>query len=293
MMRSATLASTMIAPTTMAAAPRSASAVLLALLALLFLAIPKFASARHADLVSLSVRDLDTGEVLQHHPHQGRVHIAGRYNHRYAVVLHNRSPERVLVVLSVDGVNAVTGETASPEQSGYVLAPWQSTEVRGWRKSLSDVAEFRFAALPDSYAARTDRPDNVGVIGIAVFRERAVPDWREDLRLFDRRGQGPKSEASGARSAPQPAAPAGEPLARDAERAAGKAQSLGTAHGDRRYDPARRVAFERASRRPEQVVSLFYDSRENLIAAGIIRPHRRDRYGLPDPFPIGFVPDPR
>src|SRR3546814_1568020 len=90
------------------------------------------------------------------------------------VGLTNTSGERVLVVLSVDGVNAVTGEDADPSQAGYVLAPWQSTEIDGWRKSLDEVARFRFTDLPDSYAARTGRPGNVGVIGIAVFRERRV-----------------------------------------------------------------------------------------------------------------------
>src|SRR3546814_20574948 len=92
--------------------------------------------------------------------------------HRYAVRLTNTSGERVLVVLSVDGVNAVTGEDADPSQAGYVLAPWQSTEIDGWRKSLDEVARFSFTDLPDSYAARTGRPRTVGVIGIAVFRER-------------------------------------------------------------------------------------------------------------------------
>src|SRR6185295_2747740 len=48
-------------------------------------------------------------------------------------------------------------------------------EITGWRKSYSEAAAFYFTALPDSYAARTDRPDNVGVIGAAVFRERVVP----------------------------------------------------------------------------------------------------------------------
>src|SRR3546814_3906476 len=60
-------------------------------------------------------------------------------------------------LLSVDGVNAVTGEDADPSQAGYVLAPWQSTEIDGWRKSLDEVARFRFTDLPDSYAARTGR----------------------------------------------------------------------------------------------------------------------------------------
>ena len=93
--------------------------------------------------------------------------------HRYGVRLTNTTGERVLVVLSVDGVNAVTGQTAHPSQAGYVLEPWQSTEITGWRKSYNDVAQFVFTALPDSYAARTGRPDNIGTIGVAVFRERA------------------------------------------------------------------------------------------------------------------------
>ena len=37
---------------------------------------------------------------------------------------------------SVDGVNVVSGETASPSQSGYVLDPYESVEISGWRKSL-------------------------------------------------------------------------------------------------------------------------------------------------------------
>ena len=98
--------------------------------------------------------------------------------HRYAVRIANLSGSRILAVLSVDGVNAVTGQTASPDQSGYVLDPYQSTEIDGWRKDLSEVAQFNFTALGDSYAARTGRPNNVGVIGVAAFREKQ-PVWRE------------------------------------------------------------------------------------------------------------------
>lgn len=80
-----------------------------------------------------------------------------------------------MVVLSVDGVNVISGETAASQQSGYVLGPWEQTEISGWRKSQQEVAQFYFTALPDSYAARTERPDNVGVIGAAVFREKVEP----------------------------------------------------------------------------------------------------------------------
>ena len=67
-------------------------------------------------------------------------------------------------------------------QDGYVLDPWGFTSIAGWRKSLDRVAAFYFTSLPDSYAARTGRPDNVGVIGLALFRERSHCCARRDCR---------------------------------------------------------------------------------------------------------------
>src|SRR5262249_51735240 len=104
----------------------------------------------------------------------GRSYVAGVPGHRYALNIANHLGERVMTVVSVDGVNAVTGQTAGAQQSGYVLDPWENAQVRGWRKSLSDVAEFVFTSVPHSYAAQTGRPQNVGVIGVALFRE-AIP----------------------------------------------------------------------------------------------------------------------
>lgn len=248
---------------------------LLAAFALILLA--GFAQARHAPLVEVSLRDLDTGQVLPVYWNGGEAHVPGLPGHRYAVVLENRTAERLLAVLSVDGVNAVTGQTANPQQSGYVLGPWQRTEVRGWRKDLSDIAEFVFTDLPDSYAARTGRPRNVGVVGVAVFRERApLPPPPAIAKEGGRMDSRDRSEAE-TKSAPGAAR-----------------QQIGTGHGDRRYDPVRQTQFVRASSQPAEVVSLFYDSPRALIARGIMPPprgHRPPRH-RPEPFPIGFVPDP-
>lgn len=248
----------------------------LAALALMLLSTA--AAARSANLVDLSVRDLDTGQVLPVYWQAGKAHVPGSPGHRYAVVLENRSPERVLAVLSVDGVNAVTGQTADPLQSGYVLGPWQRTEVRGWRKDLSSIAEFVFTDLGDSYAARTGRPRNVGVIGVAVYRERQVV--RPSAPVY-------RDHAGRSKEATQDAE-----MASKAAPAPGARQELGTGHGDRRFDPVSRTEFVRASSQPAQVVSLFYDDTRALIARGIIpKPRRPARYE-PDPFPLGFVPDP-
>lgn len=226
-------------------------------------------------LADVRVYDRTLGRMLPVHWHEGRAYIAGRPGDEYEVVLSNRSGEDVLAVVAVDGVNAVTGQTATPDQGGYVLRPGERTAVRGWRKSLDDTAAFYFTDLGDSYAARTGRPDNVGVIGVALFpRARyyaPAPETAPAPWEFDKR------EAPQPKSAPQakgfrvPGAP------------------LGTGHGRIEDSPARYAEFERASDRPAETLAIYYDSYRNLVAQGVIpRYGRRD----PDPFPGAFVPDP-
>lgn len=219
--------------------------------------------------VEMRILDRDAYDELPQYLDRGQTWVPGTPGHRYAVQLTNHSPARVLVVLSVDGINAVTGQTARADQAGYVLEPYATTEVAGWRKSMVDVAQFYFADIADSYAARTGRPGNAGVIGIAVFDEaRPIPR----VYLPDR----------GAADAPM--AP---PMAQS------RAQELGTGHGGREYAPAVRRGFVRASPRPVQVTEVRYDDAYALARRGI-GPGRyapRDR-GEPRAFPGGFVPDP-
>jgi len=249
--------------------------------------------------VVLAVIDRNSGQWLPEYPHHGQHWIPGTPGHRYAVRLTNTSSERVLVVLSVDGVNAVSGQTADPSQAGYVLAPWQSTEINGWRKSLDDVAQFVFTDLPDSYAARTGRPDNVGVIGIAVFREarpivydEPAPMARDSMLGDGMRGDSTRGDAQ--RSAAKAASPAAaESSAADSAYGGIARQSIGTGHGEREWSPVGRTDFERASARPAQVTQLRYDDLNTLAALGILpRPHRYWSHDEPDAFPAGFVADP-
>ena len=152
---------------------RTAHLALSALAALAFLGTPPAHAVGR--LTDINVIDRDSGATLPVYRHRGDYWVAGRPGGRYAVSVRNASGERVLGVISVDGVNVVSGETASWEQTGYVLSPWQSFDISGWRKSDAEVAAFHFAASQASYAARTGRPDHVGVIGVAVFREKLPP----------------------------------------------------------------------------------------------------------------------
>ena len=272
----------------------------------LLLLMPLAACANER-LVDVNVVDLDQGNWLHRMPYSGREYIEGRPGHRFSVSLQNLTGQRVLAVLSVDGVNAISGETAGSSQAGYVLDPYQTVEIRGWRKSYSDVAEFYFTDLPDSYAARTGRPANVGVIGVAAFREKQRPPiaytppapyyppytpgpYRDD---YAQREGAAKSSAESSNRAADAAAPAPSlgGLARsEAPRA--QPQQIGTGHGARRYDPVTQTEFERASWRPNQRVSLYYDSYEALVSKGVIRQRYHEYARSPDPFPSGFAPDP-
>jgi len=259
-----------------------------AVIAVAVIAPPAFATG---SLVDLQLVDRSQGQVLQPYGHRGTAYVAGQPGNRYAVQLTNRTDGRLLVVLSVDGVNAISGQTADASQGGYVLDPWESAEINGWRKSLDDVAQFVFTDLPDSYAARTGRPDNIGVIGIAVFCEArpiayappaVPPPWMEDSRG----NQAPQAKS---------AAPAAESSAADAYGGVAR-QRIGTGHGAREWSPVGQTQFERASSRPAQVMQVRYDDVATLAALGILprTPWYMPSRDAPRPeaFPGGFVPDP-
>jgi len=221
-------------------------------------------------LADLNVHDRTEGRRLQVFWHEGRAYVVGKPGNEYQVSLRNRAGDDVLAVVSVDGVNVVTGETATPQQSGYVLAPRGGLDIQGWRKNLSETAAFYFTALPDSYAARTGRPENVGVIGVALFRKKQP--------------EPPISLAPLARSDARQSAGA------DAAKPSAAEAQLGTGHGRRETSYARQVQFERATSSPAEVVTLYYDSYRNLVARGVIR-EPLPFSPSPRPFP-GFVPDP-
>ena len=130
------------------------------------------ANAQAGTLADVRLVESRTGQVLPVYRHRGELWVAGRPGANYSVDITNRTGARILAVVSVDGVNAITGKTASAApDDGYVLNPWQNWLIAGWRKSNSQVATFYFSESDASYAARTGRPQNVGVIGVALFRD--------------------------------------------------------------------------------------------------------------------------
>jgi hypothetical protein len=218
----------------------------------------------------------DTGRVLPTFSHRGRTFVLGVPGQRYLLRIRNESGRRVEVVASVDGRDVVDGRAAAWEKRGYLVEPFGETTIDGYRLSGDGVAAFRFGSVRDSYAARMGDARDVGVIGVAVFPERA-PAWRPPPYrpyAYDREesaGRGePGSEAvppPSAKGSANSEAPAQAPEAR---RSLDRSRpGLGTEFAERHDSHVEEVPFERAASHPAAILTLRYDDRQGLLAAGV------------------------
>jgi hypothetical protein len=257
------------------------------------IAIHAHATGRLADV---QVIDRDTGNILPMYRSHGEYWVAGRPGARYSIAIQSRRGERLLAVTAVDGVNVLSGETGAWGQSGYVFDPGERYEISGWRKSDTEIADFNFTSAGNSYAARTGRPGNVGIIGVALFQERAAPVPPPRLQYYDPQSRNSNSAKDEVAADSARAAMAAPPaVSNSIGGSPAPAEKLGTGHGAREYSYVQNTTFDRLSSTPNEVIKIRYDSYENLVAMGVV-PGRRDWQRLPNPFPDStlpkYVPDP-
>ncbi|MCB1875405.1 MAG: hypothetical protein KDH88_05465 [Chromatiales bacterium] len=229
----------------------------------------------NADTVEVEVVS-DRGREFQQIPTRSdrgsdatRSWLVAEPNRNYAIRVHNRSRERVGLVIAVDGRNILDGSYSNLRynEAMYVLGPGEEAEYSGWRTERDRVNRFVFTDFADSYAAAWDDPSAPGTIAVAVFAED-----RPEVRV-------PQSTRK--------RAPAGS-LAED---------SAGTGFGEEEYSPTRRVHF-RAESRPMEKHFIKYEWRETLCRNGVLdcrnrhrdnrfwpRPHANERYA---PYPPGW-----
>jgi len=214
----------------------------------------------------------------------------------YALRVHNRTGRRVGVLIAVDGLNVVNGERSSlrRNEAMYVLDPWESATIRGWRTSLDQVRQFVFVDEERSYAERTGQANgDMGWIRVLAFEERRPMAWfsRPELRR-------PLGDASGGRADgdlrenesrdARPQANEAPVLGTDrvlrqemsAPRSAEKSMAEGmaaapqadaypgTGWGERRQDPVRETSFVAAATAGDHLV-FRYEYATSLRALGI------------------------
>lgn len=247
------------------------------------------------------------GNPLPRFYQDGRHYVLGHPGERYSIRVSNPSGERVEAVVSVDGRDAISGRVADYRtQRGYIVPPYGSVTVDGFRQSLSAVATFRFADPADSYSSRMGTPENVGIVGVALFSEKKRKPRPAPLARAPERRQryeydeAPRSEAaptkrksgaSASRERSSRAAPAAP-----GTRGGARVDNLGTEYGETRDSSVVEVPFERGSAQPQRVLTLRYDDEQGLTARGIaVRPHYVSRRAPvePEAFPDSrFAPPP-
>ena len=276
-----------------------------ALQAMVAVAIAAASLAAHAvgQRADVSIYDRATGRTLPVYWHEGRAYVVGRPGNEYQVILKNRVGEDLLAIVSVDGLNVMDGQPANPRQGGaYIVTRGSQVDIKGWRKSMEEVAAFYFTSLTDSYAGRTGRPDNVGVIGVSLFerkRQYFPPGVAETDESYRRRRDEARAKSQADGQANRDSAPKEERTQQpklversssDSNAPPAAAAPLGTGHGRREESRVQFQRFERSTDAPVETIAIYYDSYRNLVAQGVLQPAygRRD----PNPWPTSFTPDP-
>jgi hypothetical protein len=233
-----------------------------------------------------------------------RFYVQAFKGRNYSLSLRNRTAQRIGVLIAVDGLNVVNGQRSSlaAGEPMYVLGPYESAVIRGWRTSMSEVRQFVFVDEERSYAERTDQANgDMGWIRVLAFRENQPQVWYEKPMLKDDRANQGQAERR-ADQAPAPPSAGGQPTApkpeaRDESRAynepapSAKESFPGTGWGDRRDDPVRWVHFI-AERVATDHLVLRYEYEDGLRALGIF-PERANRLWERDHGQLGFAQPPR
>jgi hypothetical protein len=146
--------------------------------------------------ISVAIND-GSGEALEAVHLGDRTFVIGQAGERYSIVLTNHTNHRFEAVATVDGLDVINGKTGSMQNRGYVLMPFATLQIDGFRQSQDTVAAFRFSKVSDSYAAQVGKARNVGVIGVAFFLEQGdSASWtRDELERRDTANPFPASDS--------------------------------------------------------------------------------------------------
>ena len=173
-----------------------------------------FAGNRPTPWVGVTVAIVDeSGQPLPSYHLANHILVVGAAGQRYAIQVENRTGQRFELVASVDGQDVVDGRSASLDKRGYVVDAFHRIRIDGFRRSMSEVAAFRFGSVRNSYAAKTSEfgDRNVGVIGVALFGEQGAPLPAYGPDLDDEARRREAADPFPGRFAPPPPPPAPRP----------------------------------------------------------------------------------
>lgn len=122
----------------------------------------------------IAVQVLANGKPIREFGCEGRTLVEGRKDLPFTIKVKNDRPDRVHAIVMVDGINVVSGESElSPKSRGYVLEAYSAYEIKGWRRTLSEVASFVFQSKDGSYSKSVKgNSAQCGVVTVVAYAEK-------------------------------------------------------------------------------------------------------------------------
>jgi hypothetical protein len=106
---------------------------------------------------------------------QNKTFIEAKQGSEYVIEIKNNYYKRILAVAAVDGLNVLTGKTASEADSGYIIDSYHAEKIKGFRFSDDEWAMFKFGYKFNGKTYAQSKNDgsemNCGVIGVRLFYE--------------------------------------------------------------------------------------------------------------------------
>ena len=202
------------------------------------------------EFLTIPFKDIKTGSI-----HIIKKYLEAKRVENYSIGIRNNTPERIGVVIAVDGRNIITGKKSflKNNETMYIVDAYGYTKLDGWRTDHDTVHRFYFTDIGDSYSVRTFGDSSaMGVIAVAAFRDKERPI------IYERQMQ--KEKAPGAAS---------KPFARS-ESKEFKGDAAGTGFGDEKYSPVVKVHFEPESI-PFEKILVKYEWRDTLCRKGLLK----------------------
>lgn len=258
--------------------------------------------------------------VDEYYHSDGNTYFEARQGSEFTIQLNNHSSERVVMIPAIDGLCTIDGQPAGLNSPGFVVEPWSSVNVPGWSKSEHSAAHFVFWDKENSYSNKTGRgKENVGVIGILVFREKQLQNLfgsspnmstfvipPSNLQVWNNNQQGgcqqgswgigdigicnivdTHNSATATSSATASASASPYRSTRGTRRITPSGvnlQEAGTGHGRITNFNTTQVDFDkRDPQHPDSQIVMYYDTSRGLERRGIVLKYKQNY--APDPFP--------
>ena len=254
------------------------------------------------------------GKSVDEYLHEGKIYIEGKEKSEFSIRVKNNGSSRILAVPTADGLSVMDGKAAGRGSRGYIVDGYDSLVIDGWRTSDNSVAKFFFTSPEKSYAELSDKGENIGVIGVAVFEEkpntviiqqycdyekvypvypfkkpwRPYPDYPYPYNPWWGGGVYTGGSVSPAVMLSSVSADTGSLKSDNAK----NMQAIGAGFGDEKNAPVTTVSFDRKDA-PSAVFEIFYNTREQLKNMGVI--FNKPVYVTPSAFPAdnGYCKPPK